>query len=200
MLPFKAGKSIEIIEASNVGGKYFGSEKPIDWKSFIVYSNESDTIFSMRKGIVIKIIDEYENDDKVNKTYTSDKNRILIEHEDGSYAAYKGFDKNKIFVKLGKEVYPHTTLGQLEKFNITNYRLDFNVFYYLENLLDDTKSTLKNRNYKAKYLNPIFFTDNQNTKIKSGENYKVSYNQEIKLQEFSKIEKKKYKKNSNGYQ
>ena len=199
-LPFKVGKSIKIVEASNVGEKYFGSEKPIDWKSFIVYSNEPDTIYSMRKGIVVKIIDEYQNDDKINKAFTTKRNLILIEHKDGTYATYKGFNKNEIFVKLGQKVYPHTILGKLEKFNKTSYRLDFNSFHYLNNLLDDTENTLKNRNHKIKYLNPIFLSDNLNTKIKSKEIYKVSFNEELKLKEFSKREKKKYKKNPNNFQ
>lgn len=199
-LPFKTGKTVKILEASNVGEKYFESKKPIDWKSFIVYSNEPDTIYAMRKGVVIRIIDKYINDDKLNKTYTSERNSILIEHIDGSYASYKGFDKNQIFVKLGQKVYPHTVLGKLEKFNKTNYRLDFNTFHYLENLLDDKKSTLKNRNHKRKYLNPNFFTDNINKKIESRESYNVSFSEEIKLQEFSRREKKKYKKKPNTFE
>ena len=193
-LPFKTGKSVKIMEASNVGEKYFGSKKPIDWKSFIVYSNEPDTIYSMRKGIVVKIVDDYNNDDKLNKTFTSKRNHIFIEHIDGSYATYKGFDKNQIFVKLGQEVYPHTSLGKLEKFNKTNYRFDFNIFYYLKNLLDDKNNTLKNRNHKTKYLNPNFFIDNVVKKIESRENHNVSFNEEIKLQEFTRREKKRYKK------
>ena len=199
-LPFKTGKSVKILEATNVGEKYFGSKKPINWTSFIVYSNEPDTIYAMRKGIVIKIIDEYNNDEKLNKTLTSARNRILIEHKDGSYATYKGFDKNQIFVKLGQKIYPHTSLGKLEKFNKTNYRLDFNTFYYLKNLLDVKKSTLKNRNRKTKYLNPKFFIDNVIKKIESRQNYNVSFNEEIKLQEFSRREKKKYKKKPNEFE
>lgn len=194
-LPFKTGKSVKIIEASNVGEKYFGSKKPIDWKSFIIYSKEPDTIYSMRKGIVVRIINEFKNDDKLNKSYTSKRNRILIEHPDGSYAAYKGFDKNEIFIKLGQKVYPHTPLGKLEKFNKTNYRLDFSAFHYLKNLLDDKKSTVKKRNYKTKYLNPFFLMDNEVKKIESRETYNVSFSEKIKLQEFSRREKKKYKKN-----
>ncbi|MDC0176843.1 M23 family metallopeptidase [Polaribacter sp.] len=194
VLPFKTGKFVKIVEASNVGEKYFGSKKPVDWKSFIVYSNQPDTIYSMRKGIVVKIIDKYENDEKFKKTYTSKRNRILIEHKDGTYATYKGFDKNQIFVKLGQKVYPHTILGKLEKFNKTNYRLDFNTFHYLENLLEDTENTLKKRNHKTKYLNPKFYIDNVVKKIESRQNYNVSFNEGIKLQEFSRREKKKYEK------
>lgn len=199
-LPFRTGKSVKIMEASNVGEKYFGSKKPIDWKSFIVYSNQPDTIYSMRKGIVVKIVDKYNNDNKLIKTFTSKRNLILIEHIDGSYATYKGFDKNMIFVKLGQEIYPHTSLGKLEKFNKTNYRLDFNTFHYLKNLLDNKKSTLKNRNHKTKYLNPNFFIDNDVKKIESGENHNVSFNEDIKIQEFTRREKKKYKKKPHKFE
>lgn len=199
VLPFKTGKQVKILEASNVGEKYFGRKKPIDWKSFIVYSNEPDTIYSMRKGTVVRVINKYKNDEKFNKSFTSNRNHVLIEHKDGSYATYKGFDKNQIFVKLGQEVYPHTSLGKLEKFNKTNYRLDFNIFHYLKNLLDGNKNTFTNRNHKTKYLNPNFFIDNSNKKIKSKDTYKVLFNEEVKLQEFSRREKKKYRKNKNDY-
>lgn len=198
-LPFKEGKSVKIMEASNVGEKYFGSKKPIDWKSFIVYSNEPDTIYSMRKGKVVKIVDKYNSDIILDKTFTSKRNSILIEHIDGSYSNYKGFDKNQIFVKLGQEVYPHTSLGKLEKFNKTNYRLDFSTFHYLKNLLDNKKSTLKNRKYKTKYLNPNFFIDNDIKKIESRKNHTVTFTEEIKLQEFTRREKKKYRKKPNEF-
>lgn len=194
VVPFKEGKSIKIMEASNIGEKYFGDGKPTDWKSFVVYSSKPDTIYSMRKGIVVKIINEFVNDDELIKTFTSKRNHILIEHRDGTYAIYKGFDKNQIFVKLGQKIYPHTPLGKMEKFNKKNYRLDFNIYHYLKNLLDDKKSTLTNRNHKTKYLNPNFFIDSEYKKIKHGEFHFVSFNEEIKLQEFSRREKKKYKK------
>ncbi len=183
-----------------MGEKYFGFQKPIDWKSFVVYSNKPDTIYSMRKGIVVEITNEYDDDNKFNKTYTSKRNRILIEHKDGSYASYKGFNKHQIFIKLGQKIYPHTPLGKLEKFNKTNHRLDFNTFHYLGNLLDEKISTFKNRNHKTKYLNPFFFINNTNKRIKSKESYTVSFNEKIKLQEFSRREKRKYKKNPKNFE
>lgn len=198
-LPFKEGNSVKIIEASNVGEKYFGTEKPTDWKSFIFYSNEQDTIYSMRKGTVVKINSEFESDQEFNKTYTSKRNSVLIEHQDGTYASYKGFGKSQIFVKLGQEIYPHTPLGKIEKFNKGNYRLDFNIFHYLNNLLEDKKSTLVERNHKRKYLNPNFFINNKNAKIKTGEIHLVSFNEGIKLQEFSRREKKQYQKKPNEF-
>lgn len=199
-LPFKKGKSVRIIEATNLGEKYFGSNKPIDWKSFIISSKEPEVIYSMRRGIVVEIVNEYQNDTEFNNSFTSKKNSIKVEHNDGSYALYSGFDKNEIFVKLGQEIYPHTTLGKLSKFDESTYRLNFNVFHYLKNLLDDKKTTLKNRVHKTKYLNPTFYVDNTTKKIEQGKEYTVSFNEEIKLQEFSKREKRKYKKTPEKFQ
>jgi hypothetical protein len=194
LLPFKSGNSVKILEASNLGEQYFGSEKPLDWKSFVVFSEESDTICSMRKGKVVRLIDEYEKDLEFNKSYSSKRNEIIIEHEDGTYAAYKGFDKNQIFVKLDQDVYPHTSLGKLEKFNKNQYRLDFSIFHYLPNLLNDKENTLQNINYKIKYLNPDFYVDNDIKKIGSGKFYTSSFKEDIKTKEFSRREKRKYKK------
>lgn len=199
LLPFKRNKNVKIIEASNLGEKYFGSEKPIDWKSFIIFSKEPDTVYSMRKGKVVRLIKKYDKDVEFNKIYTSKRNIVLIEHEDGTFATYKGFNKNQIFVKLGQDVYPHTPLGILEKFNKNNHRLDFNIFHYLPDLIDKEKSTLKNRISKIKYINPNFFVDNENKKINSGEFHIVSFKEEIKLKEFSRKEKKKYKNNPNDF-
>ncbi|MDG1529407.1 MAG: hypothetical protein P8I51_10390 [Polaribacter sp.] len=199
-LPFKEGKSVKIIEANYLGEKYFGNNKPIDWKSFIISSKEPETVYSMRRGVVVEIVNEYQNDTKFNNSFTSKRNSIKVEHNDGTYAIYSGFDKNEIFVKLGQNIYPHTTLGKLSKFDESTYRLSFNVFHYLKNLLDDKKTTLKNRIHKTKYLNPTFYVDNTTKKIEHGKEYIVSFNEEIKLQEFSKREKRKYKKTPEKFQ
>lgn len=193
VLPFKTEKSIKIFEASNIGEKYFERDRPIDWKSFVAYSKESDTIYAMRKGIVVDVIDKHDNDTKFTKTFTSKRNRVLIEHEDGSYATYKGFNRGEIFVKLGQKIYPRIPLGKLGEFNKANYRLDFNFYHYIKDTQDN------NRSVKTKYLNPLFFVDNSNKRIKSKEVYTVSFNEDIKLQEFSKKEKKKYKKNPKDF-
>lgn len=130
----------------------------------------------------------------VDKTYTSKTNLITIEHKDGTYSSYKGFDKNKIFVKLGQEVFPQTPLGQLGLFNNDKFRLSFCVFHYLKDQFNRQKSTLSNRKKTKKYLNPYFTTDQSLVQIESSKTYKTVFRKEDLLQEFSRKEKKKYKK------
>jgi len=198
-LPFKEGKSVSIIEAKSFEKKYFGDEEPENWKSFIAYSKSRDTVCAMRKGIVVYIVDEHDTTN-ADVLFTTKRNKIVIEHKDGSYASYKGFDKNEIFVELGQKIYPHTKLGILTKDKENNlYHLGFSVYHYLGNLLSDETGTLKNSIRRTKYLNPIFSVNNQKQNLKSKEVYTATFNDEIRLQEFSRREKRKYKKNPSDF-
>lgn len=194
ILPLKEGKMTKVFEASNIGEKYFGSDKPVDWKSFILYTKNADTVHSMRKGIVVKIVNKHKTDTSFEKSYTSKKNSITIEHKDGTYSQYKGFDKDQIFVKLGQEVYTQTPLGKLGMSDKDKYRLSFSVFHFIKGQFTREKSTLTDRKQTTKYLNPYFKTDKGLVQLNSKETYKVLFEEEDLLQEFSRKEKKKYKK------
>lgn len=203
LLPFKKGEVVKVTEAANLGEKYFGDDKPTDWKSFIVLADNPATILAMRKGIVVRIIDKYDEVDEFNTLFTTNRNSIVIEHKDGTYASYKGFKKNNIVVKLGQKVYPHTVLGKLSRSNKASYRFDFNVYHFTENIIDtERKSVLTNKNkaHKTKFLNPSFYTGNKIQKLRHGSFYEVSYSDEVKLEEFSKREIKKFKKNPKEFQ
>ncbi|MGQ1944960.1 M23 family metallopeptidase [Ornithobacterium rhinotracheale] len=197
-LPFETGKNITVYEAQNVGEKYLGSEKPQNWKSFVVNTPEPETMYAMRRGVVIEVVDKYENDPNLKLKYTSKRNSILIEHPDGTYAVYGGFDKNQIFVKLGQEVYPHTPLGRSERFN-DGYRSDFYVYHFLPSYSDTGQRNMKNKDRDVNFIDPLFLVDGEKKHLKNAESYKVDFNEDLKLQEFSKREKKRYKKNPEDF-
>ncbi len=197
-LPFKIGKKVKIYEAGNIGEKYFGSEKPANWKSYVVHFKSPDTIFSMRKGIVVKLNNEYDDDASVAKHYTSKRNSIIIEHEDGTFAEYKGFKKNSFKVKLGQIVYPQTQLGIVELFNKSenNYRFDFCIYYLfnIKSIGNNEKQTFKNTASRNKFVTPKFLTSDGITTVESNKEYTSFFNETILLQEFTRSEKKKYLK------
>ena len=203
VLPYKTGKKVKIYEAGNIGEKYFGAEKPQNWKSYVINFESADTIFSMRKGIVVKIINEYNDDPSIKKNYTSKRNSIIIEHEDGTFAAYKGFQINTIKVKLGQTVYPQTQLGLVQLFDKTanNYRFDFSIYYLsnYENIVNSEKRTLKNHSNYYKYLTPRFLTKDGLTTVESKKEYMASFDESILLQEMTRSEKKKYAKDPNQF-
>lgn len=194
-LPFKNGKKVKIYEAGNIGEKYFGQEKISNWKSYVVHLEKPDTIFSMRKGIVVAVKDEYEDNSSVDAQYTSKRNSIIVEHADGTFAFYKGFKKTKIFVKLGETIYPQTQLGIVEKYDSKGYRLDFSVYYLSDKYLKENRyQSLKGYRSNYKYIMPIFVTQEGETTIESKKEYISALNEAVITQEFSRSEKKKYAK------
>ncbi|MGI9530953.1 hypothetical protein, partial [Lutimonas sp.] len=195
VLPFKNHKKIVINEASNLNEVYFGAQKPIDWKAYIVYSNKADTVCSMRKGIVIELNNTFLADHSVGNWYSSQRNHIIIEHEDGTIAEYKGFKKNSFFVKIGQTVYPQTNLGVMEVSEGEKHRLDFNVRYLYDASFEKKKKvTMKDYINRERFLSPYFVTANGVHKLKDREIYVSESNPTVLLAEFSKKEKKKYKK------
>jgi hypothetical protein len=195
-IPFTKGKEITINEATNLNEKYFGSEKIKSWKSYIVYTNTPDTICSMRKGIVVQITNEHDANTEYKKSYSSERNAMVIEHTDGTYARYVGFKKNSFSVELGQTVYPQTKLGVLDMFNEDNYRLSFSIYYLIDGEIKNLKKqNLKNRKNRYAFVTPYFLTNNGIEQLKNRNKYVVNFDKETLLQEFTRREKKKYKKN-----
>lgn len=194
-LPFKNGKAITILESSNLNQTYLGSEKPSKWKSYIINRSVSDTVCSMRKGMVVKIVNEFNTDTTTQYSYKSNMNSILIEHTDGTFASYKGFKKNSFFVKLGQTVYPQTQLGVLDAFSKDTFRLYFNIYYLTTNILNTKKkTTVKGYKSNSEFLTPYFYTTNGTQQLKNRTHYIIGFNNNILFKEFTKREKKKYLK------
>lgn len=196
ILPFKTGKKEQFFEAGNLGEKYFGQEKNDSWKSYVVLLNKPDSIFCMRKGIVVKLTNEYDNEMSTTNEYTSKRNSMLIEHQDGTFAEYKGFQKDSFKVKLGQLVFPYTLLGVVALFDKTDnkYRFDFNLYYLnnVDNLDRDEHQSIKNYKHQYKYIAPKFFTSDGSITIETTKEYTATCNEAILLQEMSRSEKKKY--------
>lgn len=196
VLPFKKGKKHKIVEASFLGEKYFEQEKPKNWKSYVINSKNADTICNMRKGIVVKVDDQYQSS-SLEMVYTSKRNTITVEHSDGTLATYKGFKNNALFVKLGQTVYPHTELGVMEQFNANNYRADISISFLYDkdfNLIE--KEAFLGYKNKYEFVTPYFVTENGSEKLVSNKEYTSVFSDIELLKEFSKSEKKKYLKDS----
>jgi len=194
-LPFKKGNKVKVKEANNLSKKYFDSQLPDNWKSFVFKAKDTDTIVAVRKGLVIEVRDKYKLD--TISHFTSKKNQVLIEHNDGTIAVYKGFSKNGIFVKAGQIVYPQTSLGVFDaKGNKGNNNvLHFNISY-LSNIKIDSqiKKKLKDKKSRSTFLSPNFLTNQGIMKLGDKQVYTVEVNEDVMFSEFTRRERKKYKK------
>ncbi len=188
IFPFGKGKTVDVDEHDNLGEKYFDKTAPKNWKSYAFKLPSSDTVYAARKGVVVDVINLYQPDTLNNYRYMRKRNRILIEHADGTFVSYSGFIKDKIFVRVGETVYPQTPLGTLDRYDAREtYYLSFMV-YFLTRENNRTAS-------KREYLTPWFYTSEGKLQLASGEEYTVDFNNEILTQELTRREKKKRIKN-----
>ena len=194
VLPFKVGKSIIISETSNLKETYFDAEKDPNWKSFMTVRKSADTIYSMRKGIVVEIVNTYDTDTLDIYKYTSKMNRIVIEHDDGTYARYIGFKKNSIFVKLGQTVYPQTKLGALDLFNNSFYRFYFDMYYLKDVDLDSGRKQTMSSESNTEHINPYFYSSQGPIHLTHLHTYTVETDETTLIKEFTRREKKNYEK------
>lgn len=165
ILPFKKGTDVSVVTS--------------DVYHFL--PNLADTVFASRKGTVI----DKARDGDINReyqTFSKNKNGILVEHNDGTLAAYEGFLGDGIFVEIGDKIYPQTPIGLLPK----QGHLLFYVRY-----LSDANFEFRKALTTYKYINPIFRTNSGNLKLETGKGYMVDFDKGLVTKEMSKKEIKK---------
>ncbi|MEO9144159.1 MAG: hypothetical protein ABI237_01255 [Ginsengibacter sp.] len=195
ILPYKAGEKVRVVEMGYVNEKYFGAEKQPDWKSYSIYTSQQDTVTAIRKGVVVEIVDKFDDKNPASVVYTSEKNYIIVEHEDGTLLKYSGFERGSITVQLGETVLPGSVLGINAPTQNFNYSISL-LLYYLnsadfESLQGRTLSSPKSL---YKILTPKFTFDGSTCDfIENKKEYTVFNNEEIIMREMSKKELKKYR-------
>ncbi|WP_026713959.1 peptidoglycan DD-metalloendopeptidase family protein [Flavobacterium daejeonense] len=163
-LPFKNGKKVKI---------YWGTRpgiSPDRWKKYIVYSNNQDSVFTMRKGVVVflRTLTRFDKDETAQETKKVAVKEIVVEHSDGTFASYSGIEENSIAVKVGQNINSHDYLGLMDKSNGGRYSLTFDIYYHEA----DTEEFRGN----LVAVNPIFLTQNGSEKLENKKEYVVKHN------------------------
>jgi len=200
ILPIKKGNNIKVKYLSYLGKK-FGNKEPENWKSFQFLTSLNDTVYAIRKGIVVKVINKYNNDESKEFGYHSKSNSITIEHKDGTLATYKVLKRNSIMVKVGDLVYPSAPIaiaGTYDKAKNSQLRLSI---YYLNKKVKDlpyeyfSKTTVGNRIHIHSYVDPFFYTNSGGIiQIERNKEYASNYDDTIIELEMTKRERKRWKK------
>ena len=194
ILPYKDGTKVSVVEMGYVNEKYFGAEKLSDWKSYAMYTKQQDTVTAVRKGMVVDIVDKFGDNSSGSVTFTSDKNFIIVEHEDGTLLRYSGFKRGSIAVQLGDDVLPGSVLGINGPAQNADYSISL-LLYYLNsaNFESLEGQTLSNPKSLNKILTPRFTFDGTTCDVvENRKEYTVFNNEEIITREMSKKEFKKY--------
>jgi hypothetical protein len=190
LLPFKNEQKVRIIRTRNMQEKYFGNKSVENYHTFRVILKEPDTVYAMRKGIVVNLIDKFERNIDTTVSYSSRENTVRIEHEDGTYGEYRGFQKNSFKVTLGDVVYPNTPLGIVELVEPNKCRFTFDISYIsnIENL-SETSYTKAKSIYDN--VNPYFITTDGVIQLEDKKQYTTLISEEAITKEMSKSDIKK---------
>jgi len=196
VLPFKKGKTIQLFESYNIQEKYFETKKS-NWKAYSIQRDVADTVIAVRKGIVVKIIDTFNaSKTTIGKHFTSKRNSITIEHNDGTFAFYSGFEKNSIQVHIGQQVYPYTPLGTLSFYDQKKYNLGFYLYYNTKEITrKSVHESFKGKESPYSYITPYFLTRDGLKKATNKSIYISEFNGGILKKEFTKRELRRLKKN-----
>ncbi|MBP6182301.1 hypothetical protein [Flavobacterium sp.] len=169
ILPFKNGKKVKI---------YWGIRpgiSPEKWKKYVVNSNNQDSVFGMRKGVVVDVrtLTVFNKDEATQETKKALRKEIIVEHADGTFASYSGIEKNSIAVKIGQTINPQSYIGVMDKLNGDGYSFTFDIYYHEPNQM----------NYRGnlKSVSPNFLTQNGIQKLESKKEYVVTYDESILL-------------------
>lgn len=169
MLPFKKGEKVKI---------YWGTRpgiSPEKWKKYVVNSNYQNSVFGMRKGVVVDVrtLTVFNKDEATQETKKVLRKEIIVEHADGTFASYSGIEENSIAVKIGQAINPQSYIGVMDELNGGRYSFTFDIFYH--------ESDEKNYRGNLVSVNPNFLTQNGVEKLESKKEYVVTYDESILL-------------------
>jgi hypothetical protein len=191
-LPISSGKATKV-RYLNFLKTAKETTEPKNWCSFQFSGSPGDTVYAVRKGVVVSTTNQYDVSTEAQYSFRSQSNFILVEHSDGTLAKYSVLKKDSYLTKEGNTVYPGTPLALMGTYDVddnTQLRL---AIYYLdkEALSPDNRQSDKKTNYYI-YLNPVFYTCEGAGPLMSGSTYKAQITDKLKTQEMTKKEKKKF--------
>jgi len=196
-LPYKEGVKSKVRELRNLGEHYLDEEVNQSWKSFQFLFKKADTICAIRKGMVVEVVDDHLVYKKGTR-YSNRRNKIIIQHEDGTFARYSVLKKGGMMVKVGDKVYPQTPIaiaGSYGDEDINELRL---LVYYVSDasyLKKEYDSKNKRNPNRSTFINPTFFLNENTGKLEPKNVYVSQFSKEILEKEMSKREQKRYYKN-----
>lgn len=196
-LPYALSESREPHELSNVNDRLFGKDDNTrNFKAFQFYMSRGDTIYAVRKGEVINVVDNFDPLVGVGEvSMNTDSNEVSVEHPDGTIARYNVLERGSIMVKPGDIVFPGTSIALAGTLDGERYQTRFDVYYQTDNLSKIRSLSEYTRIYH--YINPIFATTTGETTIERGKLYKPVCTEEMIIREMTKRELRSRNKGGN---
>ena len=191
-LPFSESKtSVMAISLYNIDNLYFNGKSGANWCSWQFKLNKNDTVYAMRKGMVVDVDDKHDPLDVNGVSFNTKYNSLTVEHVDGTLCRYHVIEKSSMMVSLGDMVFPGTPLAKAGVFdNSNNYQVRVDI-HYPE--VDRNISNPEVSPFRHVYYNPCFMTHQGVKKLKHGDEVIAVMTKDLLQKEMTKREIKKYK-------
>jgi hypothetical protein len=178
----------QTLKMESEGNFFAGNAPPRDFSSVGFLYKKGDTITACRAGTITEATGDKAGD-KQQQIFTVDRNKIVVEHKDGTYANYSLLSSVQLLVQPGDKVIPGQPLAIFVA-DEGKYTVLLHVNY-----LDEKKArsgTVGEGKTVSPYANVpmMFFTGEKNESILSGKKYQAVYAKEIILKELDKRQKK----------
>ncbi len=151
--------------------------------SFMLQNNEM--VYASRRGLVVDIKEHFNDLESVDSIRYKQKNYIIIQHDDCSYAKYEYLKESSVLPTVGDGINAGDPIARVGgKPTDKGYRLRYFLYYIEYDKINDKAS--------YNYLKPNFLINNERKKLVSGGLYKSVHSIGLITQEMSKREKKKF--------
>ncbi|HKK78776.1 MAG TPA: hypothetical protein VJ933_04070 [Phaeodactylibacter sp.] len=197
LLPFPEGSKVTAEQLYNIEERYFGAKQPDNWYALRLSSDKPDTVHAVRTGKVTKVTKHH----PLNKAYhyTSNRNEVIIEHQDGTRARYVGFAPDEIFMAAGNLVYAGEPIGVMREGG-QHAALDLFI-YYTKSIDFDFQGpqTFDQKAVQHEYVEPTFIHMEGASSLTPHTSFRVTHPVEAITAEMTRREQKRYRKGKLGY-
>ncbi len=185
LLPVKPGSSTRVGTVTSVEA-YIKKEVTDKILGYSFETEQNDTIYATRKGVVWDIDDSKE--DYGGEFFKSAQNRLFIYHKDGTVAQYTRIKQHSALVKNGDKVEAGQPIALAYNKQETKATLLVIYSYYDKIKSREAAGTFQFTQYFPKFL----VNDNKLTELTPTESYTSMHPTAVITLEMTKREKKKY--------
>jgi hypothetical protein len=190
LLPTTEGNTLRISQLSDLS-QTLGKESSGVMGIGFVYKL-GDTVCAARAGRIYEVNADVTEGEKSTQTFNRNRNRISIEHKDGTLSNYSLLAPIGALVSVGDDIIPGQPLAVFNR-ESDKYTLLFTVYY-----IDEKKALTKPENENQgpsspyQFVTTDFYTGSNGTEpLLLNRLYTATHNKDIIVKELSKKERKK---------
>lgn len=187
LLPIMPSKSTMVSNVSHLNS-IIGKEMKGDYFAINFSYNLGDTICATRAGIIFEIDNNQKIGESKTASYSQERNKIQIEHKDGTIGIYSILSPIQLLVENGSFVLPGQPIAIFNK-AAEKYNVLYSINYIDEALLRNGNLVEMHKTLPAHF----YLNENANAEtLNAGNTYSGTSARPIIIEELNKREKKKY--------